>query len=286
MNGGGLLLVPYSDSDASNGASDAEDAEDSAAQKRSKRRRVEGTGRFPAVAGNWQTHIRILLPQSDELDDACGVLTQHLTSTQLRMRPVSSTSRHVSLSRTVVLRMHQIDGFVARLRHHVRNTAPFQVEFDGLQQYYNEDRSRGFLGWVCRRGRLEICSLIDRVDAALAEFGLPPFYADRNMHASLTSWMEAKQPLGGKDAKRCGASSSCSFGGGSGAVMAVEEQASALAAIAHSPAVPDDAQVSLLKSTSVAFAKACSDEGVDPVVAVSSIRCSIGKQQYEIQLNG
>lgn len=60
MNGGGLLLVPYSDSDASNGASDAEDAEDSAAQKRSKRRRVEGTGRFPAVAGNWQTHIRIL----------------------------------------------------------------------------------------------------------------------------------------------------------------------------------------------------------------------------------
>lgn len=78
--------------------------------------------------------------------------------------------------------------------------------------------------------------------------------------------------------------------GGSGAhlsaSMAVEEQASALAAIAHSPAVPDDAQVSLLKSTSVAFAKACSDEGVDPVVAVSSIRCSIGKQQYEIQLNG
>ena len=60
MNGGGLLLVPYSDSDASNGASDAEDAEDSAAEKRSKRRRVEGTGRFPAVAGNWQTHIRIL----------------------------------------------------------------------------------------------------------------------------------------------------------------------------------------------------------------------------------
>ena len=89
------------------------------------------------------------VPESEELDDACSTLVRQLATVKSpSLNPTWSSARHISLSRTVVLRMHQIDGFIARLKHHVRNTAPFQVEFDGLQQYCNEDRSKGFLGWV------------------------------------------------------------------------------------------------------------------------------------------
>ena len=64
MSGGGNAggLVPYSDSDASG---EGEESAEAGKQPLRKRCRVAASTknqegrRFPAVAGNWQTHIRI-----------------------------------------------------------------------------------------------------------------------------------------------------------------------------------------------------------------------------------
>ena len=61
-------------------------------------------------------------------------------------------SLHISLSRTVVLRMHQVEGFVAKLRARLQAARPFRVEMGELKAYYNEDRTRGFISWLCERG--------------------------------------------------------------------------------------------------------------------------------------
>ena len=163
--------------------------------------------------------------------------------------------------------------------------------------------------------------MIDRVDAALAEFGLPPFYAERDVHASLVSWPESNPTQtslprsggggcgklsvrkGNSTATTCADRSSNSRarhghiqGDGRStntvegeqvlsASAAVEEQVSVLASIAHSAGIPT-IQASAFESSAVAFAKACVAEGVEESVVISSIRCRIGSQQYEIQLGG
>lgn len=73
------------------------------------------------------------------------------------------------------------------------------------------------------------------------------------------------------------------------ASAAVEEQVSVLASIAHSAGIPSiqaTIQASAFESSAVAFAKACVAEGVEESVVISSIRCRIGSQQYEIQFGG
>ena len=101
------------------------------------------------LSAPFHAHRPFAVPESEELDCACSTMVRQLGAVKPPLlHPTWNSTRHVSLSRTVVLRKHQIDGFVARLKHHVRNTVPFQVEFNGLHQYCNEDRSKGFLGWV------------------------------------------------------------------------------------------------------------------------------------------
>lgn len=38
------------------------------------------------------------------------------------------------------------------------------LEFDLLRIYYNDDRTKGFAGWVCGRGAVDTRALIDRID--------------------------------------------------------------------------------------------------------------------------
>lgn len=120
---------------------------------------------------NAACYLFFAVPESEELDDACSTLVRQLATVKSpSLNPTWSSARHISLSRTVVLRMHQIDGFIARLKHHVRNTAPFQVEFDGLQQYCNEDRSKGFLGWVRTPGVQACCGIHEYMSACTYVF--------------------------------------------------------------------------------------------------------------------
>jgi hypothetical protein len=227
-------------------------------------------------------------------------------------------SQHISLSRTVVLRKHQIDGFLMRLKHHLSTVRPFFVEFGGLEQYYNDEGTRGFAGWVCRRGKSEVCRLVDGVDAALQEFDMPPFYEERSVHASLVSWLTEGEHVASDDAY-AGTNDGCtanngltgrkgsdgltggshhhSSADGSEASVSAATQAAVLESILRKAALPTKkATLNGCDRTVLApqafheisdqFDADCEAEGVPTGFLVSAVYCSIGNQRHELTLAG
>lgn len=53
---------------------------------------------------------------------------------------------HVSLSRTLYLKLHQIDAFTARLGRQLQNERAFRMAFAGISAYVNDQRTRSFIG--------------------------------------------------------------------------------------------------------------------------------------------
>eukprot|EP00040_Diaphanoeca_grandis_P031320 m.187249 g.187249 ORF g.187249 m.187249 type:complete len:327 (-) comp32296_c1_seq2:193-1173(-) len=201
-----MALVDYSGSGTSSN-DEEEQHTDYSIQTSRKRRRIQNlepaslevipSRNFPVVRGNWPTHLYIQLEiDSEEFCDGLSSLGAMLNSFNCSIEPVvSSTKLHISLSRTVVLRMHQIDGFLANVAKRIAVVNSFLVEFGQLKHFENEYNTRSFLGLLCTRGCAELCKLVDHIDASLADFGQPPYYKERCMHASMLSWTHKPAPL-------------------------------------------------------------------------------------------
>lgn len=109
---------------------------------------------------------------------------------------------HVSLTRTFILLYHWIDDFVSslkgslqtfsRLVFHIQPfhtdglatairseifcSTRFDLQFDGLKVYCNEDNSRTFLALTVGFGKMEIQKTVQLLDKCLGEYKLHPFY--------------------------------------------------------------------------------------------------------------
>jgi hypothetical protein len=100
---------------------------------------------------------------------------------------LASMRLHMSVSRTVCLRKHQICSFMdhlrTALRREYRGTTPLHAvrgRFQALTYYRNDERTRHFCAWsLCAEAAEEARNVITRVDSVLAAFGLPPYRDDR-----------------------------------------------------------------------------------------------------------
>nr|XP_043612742.1 U6 snRNA phosphodiesterase [Erigeron canadensis] len=93
---------------------------------------------------------------------------------------------HISLGRTVPIRVHQIDSVVAMLRQKLQFQKRYLINFDKWEVFVNDDQTRTFLSVEITTGGLaEVTKQIQGVNEVYKLHNLPEFYKDPRPHISI-----------------------------------------------------------------------------------------------------
>ncbi|CAN0122973.1 unnamed protein product, partial [Hapterophycus canaliculatus] len=88
-----------------------------------------------------------------------------------------SGKQHLSLSKTTVLRAHQVEPFVEGLKEVVKSSRSFAASVvSGYDVLVNEDKTRSFVCLKVRGGREMILKLIAKVDPLMRKFKQAEYY--------------------------------------------------------------------------------------------------------------
>ncbi|XP_062164234.1 uncharacterized protein LOC133870949 [Alnus glutinosa] len=161
---------------------------------------------FPHVDGNYALHVYIpvyipsipkkelalflkkisfLVPGLHVVD--VDVPLNILCKDDLKLEQVAlGREFHISLGRTVPIRVHQIDSVVAMLRQKLQFQKRYWIDLSKLQVFVNDDHTRTFLSIeVITGGLAEIKRQIHAVNEVYRLHKLPEFYKDPRPHISL-----------------------------------------------------------------------------------------------------
>eukprot|EP00124_Ichthyophonus_hoferi_P002085 Ihof_evm6s130 gene=Ihof_evmTU6s130 len=134
---------------------------------------------FPHVTGNWATHAYIEVTVDDwmaeALKESLPIVAQNLKGTNT-VYPLDETPLHISVTRTVVLRQHEIDSFVELTSKNIKKIAPFWIELDGLACFTNDAAVRSFISMNMVTGREGMISLVTTMNKILEKYNQPIFY--------------------------------------------------------------------------------------------------------------
>ena len=129
----------------------------------------EGRSRsFAHQANSWATYI-YLDTKAFDLEEARDLLVK-----ELDLEPIPNP--HLSLSKVVSLRHHWLQPLTSSLQNSFGQERKFYLGLDKLQVYVNDECSRTFVGLTAGAGWGQLIRLTKRVDSALQEYNLPPFY--------------------------------------------------------------------------------------------------------------
>ena len=97
---------------------------------------------------------------------------------------------HVSLSRTFACVKGDWERLFGNLRRELRDMEAFEVVFDAMRVFTNDDGSRAFVAVGFREGstsasKVALVRAIERVDKAIVPLGFPKYYDDPDPHVSL-----------------------------------------------------------------------------------------------------
>ncbi|XP_017256925.1 uncharacterized protein LOC108226472 [Daucus carota subsp. sativus] len=95
---------------------------------------------------------------------------------------------HISLGRTVAIRVHQIESVLSMLRQkpQLRRRDRYLINFDKWEVFVNDDHTRSFLSIeVLTGGLAEIARQIQAVNEVYKLHSLPEFYKDPRPHISI-----------------------------------------------------------------------------------------------------
>ncbi|XP_061715165.1 U6 snRNA phosphodiesterase 1 [Cydia pomonella] len=140
------------------------------------------TRSFPHKRGNWASYVYISYPEEENLTT--------LISRFIAECPVSDLhvcdDFHISLSRTVTLMYHLITPFTKLLQNAVDSIVSFDLGFESVKIYCNEEKSRTFVSLaVDHFSNKSLLKIVDNVDDILADYKLPTFYDNPSLHMSI-----------------------------------------------------------------------------------------------------
>ncbi|KAL2620469.1 hypothetical protein R1flu_000674 [Riccia fluitans] len=93
---------------------------------------------------------------------------------------------HISLSRTVPVRVHQIESIVSMLRRRLLSQNRYFVEFGSWEVFTNDEKTRTFLSLeIVAAGVLEMKKQVSATDDVFKLHNLPTFYENPRPHISL-----------------------------------------------------------------------------------------------------
>jgi hypothetical protein len=64
---------------------------------------------------------------------------------------------HISLSRPLFLKQHQLDSFSSLLKKNLANEKAFTISFAQISQLTNDDKTRSFITLEIGQGYSEVC---------------------------------------------------------------------------------------------------------------------------------
>ncbi|KAL6541685.1 hypothetical protein OROGR_011171 [Orobanche gracilis] len=134
---------------------------------------------FPHVEGNYAMHVYIpvTIPLAQRKELALFVK---------RVASMVGREFHVSLGRTVPIRVHQRDSIMAMLRQRLQSRRRYWFDFNKWEVFVNDDRTRTFLSIEVTTGGLaEIKKQIEAVNEVYRLHNLPEFYKDPRPHISI-----------------------------------------------------------------------------------------------------
>lgn len=146
--------------------------------------RVRAFAHFP---GSWATFV-YLTPRLDGLTS----LFNQLINEAMSIEDVKSVKwkmiedPHISMSRTVTLRYHEIPHFTAHLKAEIVKTsnAKFPYSFEEMGFFSNDQANTSFLALKVGKGKDEMLSLLRIVESCLKSFSMPTFYENPEFHVS------------------------------------------------------------------------------------------------------
>ncbi|KAI3458374.1 hypothetical protein Pfo_015037 [Paulownia fortunei] len=161
---------------------------------------------FPHVEGNYALHVYIpvtipLTPRKElalflkrvaavvrelHVVDIDIPLSNLIKDEQKFDQVVLGREFHVSLGRTVPIRVHQRDSVVAMLRQRLQSHRRYWIDFNKWEVFVNDDLTRTFLSMEVTTGGLaEIKKQIEAVNEVYKLHNLPEFYKDPRPHISI-----------------------------------------------------------------------------------------------------
>ncbi|KAL5724043.1 hypothetical protein ACHQM5_007356 [Ranunculus cassubicifolius] len=161
---------------------------------------------FPHVQGNYAVHVfipvhlpptrrkelaqllkRIMVAHPDLYVVDVDIPLNMLCKDDQKFEQVALAREfHISLGRTVPIRVHQIESITTMLRQRLQSQKQFWIDFNKLQVFVNDDHTRTFLSLeVLSRGLAEITKQIQTVNEIYRLHNLPEFYKDPRPHISI-----------------------------------------------------------------------------------------------------
>lgn len=162
---------------------------------------------FPHIEGNYALHVYIpvYIPSATRKGlvrflkkvtaivptlyavDVDVPLSGLLKDEALLEKVVLDREFHISLGRTVPLRVHQINSVVSMLRQRLQFQRRYLIDFNKWEIFVNDDSTRTFMSLeVLEGGLAQIRRQIQAVDEVYKLHNLPEFYKDPRPHISIT----------------------------------------------------------------------------------------------------
>lgn len=111
--------------------------------------------------------------------------------------------QHISLSRTIYLKMHELEKFVQEIRLMLYDIRSFDISFAQIAQLTNDEKTRSFVTLEVGSGYNELLECVKLVDKVVKSFQQPEFYDPPRFHTSV-AWS-----LSEDDIKNLNIPSSC-----------------------------------------------------------------------------
>lgn len=161
---------------------------------------------FPHVNGNYALHVYIPINISSPSKKELAAFLKEVSSQEPSLNVVDidvplnilckndekleqvvlGREFHISLGRTVPIRVHQIDSVVSMLKQKLQTQHQYWIDFNRWEVFVNDDNTRTFLSLeVVQGGLLEITKQIEAVNTTYRLHNLPEFYKDPRPHISL-----------------------------------------------------------------------------------------------------
>ncbi|KAM0000405.1 putative cyclic phosphodiesterase, U6 snRNA phosphodiesterase Usb1 [Helianthus debilis subsp. tardiflorus] len=154
---------------------------------------------FPHIEGNYALHVYIpvfipserkkeliqflkkatSLVQGLHVVDIDVPLHMLLKDEEKMVQAALGREFHISLGRTVPIRVHQIDSVVAMLRQKLQFQKRYLIDFNKWEVFVNDDKTRTFLSIENTTGLAEITKQIQAVNEVYKLHNLPEFYKVR-----------------------------------------------------------------------------------------------------------
>ncbi|KAG9300618.1 hypothetical protein G9A89_005218 [Geosiphon pyriformis] len=118
-----------------------------------------------------------------QTQDLFPVATQEFGTSSLNK--TDDAKLHISLSRSIFLKYHQIQIFWEKIRQAVYEKKRFSLSFAKIECFMNDEATRSFLAFEVGKGYNELKELLLNIDSIVSDFSQPRFYENPRFHASI-----------------------------------------------------------------------------------------------------